>query len=186
MNVKNEIKVKKNNVFSRKVKERRISKELQVNLSNCNMDSKRKVYSILSLQLLVTIAVVMGIFFIKPVKLYMRTDGQWMFWLAFVTEFVCIFPRNSLRKTLGNLIWLGVFTLGKSSHFQFLYQNEISNIWHFFLAQGIILGYFMTIFRAYGILIDVGMMVAVVFHFKEFLNMSFRVASKSFSKRNWW
>ena len=84
--------------------------------ANVRRGFMRKVYSILSLQLLVTMAV-MGIFFIEPVKNYSRTDGQWMFWVAFVASFVCIIALTCFegvrRKAPGNFVWLGVFTLGK-------------------------------------------------------------------------
>ena len=86
--------------------------------ANVRRGFMRKVYSILSLQLLVTMAV-MGIFFIEPVKIYSRTDGQWMFWVAFVASMVCIIALTCFegvrRKAPGNLVWLGVFTLGKIS-----------------------------------------------------------------------
>ena len=88
--------------------------------ANVRRGFMRKVYSILSLQLLVTMAV-MGIFFIEPVKIYSRTDGQWMFWVAFVASMVCIIALTCFegvrRKAPGNLVWLGVFTLGKNYQF---------------------------------------------------------------------
>ena len=92
--------------------------------ANVRRGFMRKVYSILSLQLLVTMAV-MGIFFIEPVRIYSRTDGQWMFWVAFVASMVCIIALTCFegvrRKAPGNLVWLGVFTLGKNAQiFKFL------------------------------------------------------------------
>jgi len=111
--------------------------------ANVRRGFMRKVYSILSLQLLVTMAV-MGIFFIEPVKNYSRTDGQWMFWVAFVASLVCIIALTCFegvrRKAPGNMIWLGVFTL----------------------VEGVMLGCAVTAFSADEVLMAVGITVVLV------------------------
>ena len=74
----------------------------------------RKVYSILSLQLLVTAAIA-GIFFIEPVRLYAQ-QNSWMIFLGFIPVIVCtcLFAccENVRRTSPGNFICLGIFTLG--------------------------------------------------------------------------
>ena len=49
----------------------------------------RKVYSILSLQLLLTTAVA-GLFFIHPIRAYAQGNGQWLIFVAFIPRFVPI------------------------------------------------------------------------------------------------
>ena len=56
--------------------------------ANVRKGFMRKVYSILSLQLMVT-AAVMGIFFVPEVKLY-AAQNTWMVWVAFVPILICI------------------------------------------------------------------------------------------------
>ena len=48
----------------------------------------RKVYGILSAQLILTMAIV-GIFYIPEVSTYALTN-VWLFWMAFVATFVCL------------------------------------------------------------------------------------------------
>ena len=75
----------------------------------------KKVYSILSGQLLVTMAI-MGFFFIQPVREY-STQNTWIFWVAFAASFACLIALSCFegvrRNFPGNLICLGVFTVGK-------------------------------------------------------------------------
>jgi FtsH-binding integral membrane protein len=47
----------------------------------------RKVYSILSLQLLLTTAVA-GLFYIDPIREYTRGNGNWLIWVAFIPRLV--------------------------------------------------------------------------------------------------
>ena len=49
----------------------------------------RKVYSILSLQLLLTTAVA-GLFFIHPIRTYAQGNGQWLIFVAFIPRFVLV------------------------------------------------------------------------------------------------
>ena len=83
-----------------------------------------KVYSILSAQLIVTMAI-MGFFFIQPVRIY-ATQNTWIFWVAFAASFVCLIALSCFegvrRNFPGNLICLGVFTVGKFS------ENYIGNL----------------------------------------------------------
>ncbi len=75
----------------------------------------RKVYSILSLQLLVTMGI-MGIFFNESVQAY-AMHNTWMFWLAFALTFACLIALaccpDVRRKTPGNFVCLGIFTLAE-------------------------------------------------------------------------
>ena len=86
----------------------------------------KKVYSILSAQLIVTMAI-MGFFFIQPVRIY-ATENQWIFWVAFAASFVCLIALSCFegvrRNFPGNLICLGVFTVGKFSE-NYTYKKEI-------------------------------------------------------------
>lgn len=82
--------------------------------ANIRRGFMRKVYSILSLQLLVTMAL-MGFFFIQPVREYATKSGQWMFIVAALASFACLIAlacfENVRRKAPGNFICLGVFTI---------------------------------------------------------------------------
>ena len=133
--------------------------------ANVRRGFMRKVYSILSLQLLVTMAV-MGIFFIEPVKIYSRTDGQWMFWVAFVASMVCIIALTCFegvrRKAPGNMVWLGVFTLGKISQVFKFFTRIYSKCWPFFSVEGVMLGCAVTAFSADEVLMAVGITVVLV------------------------
>ncbi|XP_043967906.1 protein lifeguard 2-like [Gambusia affinis] len=77
----------------------------------------RKVYSILMIQLLVTVAIVAFFTFCDPVKDYIQTNPGW-YWASYVVFFVtyltlscCSAPR---RQFPWNLILLGIFTLSLS------------------------------------------------------------------------
>ena len=88
----------------------------------------KKVYSILSAQLIVTMAI-MGFFFIQPVRIY-ATQNQWIFWVAFAASFVCLIALSCFegvrRNFPGNLICLGVFTVGKFFKTTLMVKNVIS------------------------------------------------------------
>ena len=87
----------------------------------------KKVYSILSGQLLVTMAI-MGFFFIQPVREY-SIHNQWIFWVAFGASFACLIALSCFegvrRNFPGNLICLGVFTVGK---FFLKNQSMVKNV----------------------------------------------------------
>ncbi|MEQ2165737.1 Protein lifeguard 2 [Goodea atripinnis] len=77
----------------------------------------RKVYSILMIQLLVTVAIVALFTFCDPVKDYIQTNPGW-YWASYVVFFVtyvtlscCSGPR---RQFPWNLILLAIFTLSLS------------------------------------------------------------------------
>ena len=97
----------------------------------------RKVYSILSFQLLVTMAV-MGFFFIEPVKQY-SASNSWIFWLAFATSLGCIFALSCFesvrRKSPGNLICLGIFTLGMYVYMFRIFHTFSFNPWRFYFKD---------------------------------------------------
>ena len=73
----------------------------------------RKVYGILSLQLILTGALI-GFFYIPEVTAY-AFSNSWLFWTAFAVNFACIIVLacipNVRRAFPGNLICLSVFTL---------------------------------------------------------------------------
>ena len=75
----------------------------------------RKVYSILSLQLLVTMGI-MGIFFADSVRDF-AMKNTWMMWLSFCITFACLIAlaccEGVRRNSPGNLICLGVFTIAE-------------------------------------------------------------------------
>ena len=59
----------------------------------------RKVYSILSLQLLLTTAVA-GLFYIEPIRNYAQGNGHWLIWVAFIPRLViCLSLTLDLRIT---------------------------------------------------------------------------------------
>jgi len=103
----------------------------------------RKVYSILSLQLLLTSAVA-GIFFIHPIRAYASTNGFWMIYVAFIPSFICLIAlaccEGVRRKSPGNLICLGVFTL----------------------AEGFMMGCVISVYKVDEVMIALGITVAVV------------------------
>jgi len=104
----------------------------------------RKVYSILSLQLLLTTAVA-GLFFIHPIREYASTNGFWMIYLAFIPSFICLIALTCCegvrRKSPGNLICLGVFTL----------------------AEGFMMGCVVSVYQVDEVMMALGITVAVVF-----------------------
>ena len=96
----------------------------------------KKVYSILSAQLIVTMAI-MGFFFIQPVRIY-ATENQWIFYVAFAASFVCLIALSCFegvrRNFPGNLICLGVFTVGKiSENYMVCFKKNRKSViflWH--------------------------------------------------------
>jgi len=75
----------------------------------------RKVYSILSVQLVVTMAII-GIFRIDSVVRF-SVENSWLYIVAIVILFVCIITlaccEGVRRKTPHNFIFLGLFTLAE-------------------------------------------------------------------------
>lgn len=104
----------------------------------------RKVYSILSLQLLVTVAI-SGLFYVDPIREYTRGNGHWLVWVAFIPSFICIIAMSCCesvrRKSPGNFVCLGVFTL----------------------AEGFMIGIVVSFYEAKEVLIALGICVVVVF-----------------------
>jgi len=104
----------------------------------------RKVYSILSLQLLLTTAVA-GLFYIEPIREYTQGNGYWLIWVAFVPSFICLIVMSCCegvrRKSPGNMVCLGIFTL----------------------AEGFMMGIVVSTYSAKEVLIALGICVVVVF-----------------------
>jgi len=104
----------------------------------------RKVYSILSLQLLLTTAVA-GLFYIEPIRAYTQGNGQWLMWVAFIPSFICLIVMTCCegvrRKSPGNMICLGIFTL----------------------AEGFMIGIVISFYKAQDVFIALGICVVVVF-----------------------
>ena len=75
----------------------------------------RKVYGILSFQLLVTMAVA-GLFFVPTVREY-AVNNTWLMFVALVPIIVCMIAfaccDGVRRKSPGNLICLSIFTLAE-------------------------------------------------------------------------
>jgi len=103
----------------------------------------RKVYSILSLQLLLTTAVA-GLFFIHPIRAYAQGNGQWLIFVAFIPSFICLIALSCCegvrRKSPNNLICLGVFTL----------------------AEGFMMGCVVSVYDVDEVMMALGITVAVV------------------------
>lgn len=78
----------------------------------------KKVYLILTSQLLVTFGFVAFFIFVKPVKDWVRNDGLWFYIVAYVTflvtYIVLVCCPSVRRKSPGNFICLAVFTLAFS------------------------------------------------------------------------
>jgi len=77
----------------------------------------QKVYAILMCQLLVTGGIMAAIMFIKPIRLYVQEE-YWVMIAAMVGTFACIIVLACVpgfsRKTPGNFICLGIFTVLES------------------------------------------------------------------------
>jgi len=102
----------------------------------------RKVYGILSFQLLVTMAVA-GLFFIEPVRLYAHAN-PWLMFIAFIPIIVCMIAfaccDGVRRKSPGNLICLGIFTL----------------------AEGVLMGFVVSVYEADEVMMAIGITVILV------------------------
>merc|ERR1712142_1302203 len=105
----------------------------------------RKVYAILSAQLAVTLAII-GVFMIPSVQKF-SAENPWLYILALVVAFVVMFtlicpccPDDMRRKTPGNFILLGVFTL----------------------AEGFMIGTITSHYKVSEVMIAVGVTSAVV------------------------
>lgn len=77
----------------------------------------RKVYSILTLQLMITTGFIMLFVLVQPVRQFAYTNS-WLFWVAFAVTIVCVISLaccpNVRRKTPTNFIVLFIFTLAES------------------------------------------------------------------------
>ncbi|XP_076437516.1 protein lifeguard 2-like isoform X2 [Babylonia areolata] len=78
----------------------------------------RKVYLILTAQLLVTVAFIAVFIFVEPVKDWVQNDGLWFYIAAYVTfliTYIVLVCCPSVRRNYpGNFICLGVFTVAFS------------------------------------------------------------------------
>ncbi|PVD35856.1 hypothetical protein C0Q70_02825 [Pomacea canaliculata] len=78
----------------------------------------KKVYLILTAQVLVTVAFICFFIFVIPVKNWVRTDGLWFYICAYctflITYFVLVCCPSVRRKSPGNFICLIVFTIAFS------------------------------------------------------------------------
>lgn len=78
----------------------------------------RKVYLVLMVQLLVTFGFAFMFSYVRPLKEWMQTTGAWFYYLGYgiflVTYFVLVCIPSVRRKTPGNFICLGIFTLALS------------------------------------------------------------------------
>uniref|UniRef100_A0A8C7PG48 Protein lifeguard 2 n=1 Tax=Oncorhynchus mykiss TaxID=8022 RepID=A0A8C7PG48_ONCMY len=84
----------------------------------------RKVYSILMIQLLVTLSIVALFTFCEPVKIYIQSNPGWywasyaVFFVTYITLVCCPGPR---RQFPWNLILLAVFVIYLSTHLSNIY-----------------------------------------------------------------
>lgn len=76
----------------------------------------RKVYGILSLQLIVTFGIIMLFTHVEGLRLYARRN-KWMYWTGFATTMVCMIAmvccESARRKAPTNFIFLGIFTVAE-------------------------------------------------------------------------
>jgi len=105
----------------------------------------RKVYSLLSLQLLLTTAVA-GIFYVPSIREFASNpSNSWLIWVAFIPSFICLIALSCCegvrRKSPGNLICLGIFTL----------------------AEGFMMGCVVSYYDVGEVMMALGITVAVVF-----------------------
>lgn len=105
----------------------------------------RKVYSILSAQLVLTMSI-MGFFFIDSVKKWStQPENIWLFWVAFVFMLVSLIAMaccpDVRRKTPHNYIFLTIFTA----------------------AEGLLLGVACAQYRAEEVLMAVGICAFITF-----------------------
>ncbi|XP_048487599.1 protein lifeguard 1 isoform X3 [Plutella xylostella] len=77
----------------------------------------RKVYSILMVQLLITMGFIALFLYHTPTKLWVARN-PFMFWIAFIATFVCLISMaccsNVRRQSPTNFIFLGIFTVCQS------------------------------------------------------------------------
>lgn len=76
------------------------------------------MYLVLMVQLLVTFGFAFLFSYVKPIKNWMRTTGVWFYYVGYgvfiVTYFVLVCIPSVRRKSPGNFICLGVFTIALS------------------------------------------------------------------------
>ncbi|XP_064644170.1 protein lifeguard 1-like [Lineus longissimus] len=88
--------------------------EFQFSERSVRMGFIKKVYAILTAQLICTIGIMCIFIFIQPVKEYAR-NNHWIMWVAFVVTIVCIIALaccpNVRRTSPTNFIFLAVFTI---------------------------------------------------------------------------
>ena len=76
----------------------------------------RKVYSILSLQLLLTTAV-SGLFYIEPIRAYTQGNGHWLIWVAFIPRLVILFVFNT---------WFEIYIWKYEVNFSIIFSRGIN------------------------------------------------------------
>jgi len=73
----------------------------------------RKVYGILTIQLLVTFGIIMMFTHVQSMRLYAQRN-QWMYWTGFGVTMVCMIAmvccESARRKAPTNYVFLGIFT----------------------------------------------------------------------------
>ena len=89
----------------------------------------RKVYGILSVQLLVTMAVA-GLFFIPSVQGY-ASQNPWLLAFGFIPVFVCMMIVFACcdqvrRKSPGNYICLAIFTLAEGNSIVLIFTDFVN------------------------------------------------------------
>jgi len=110
----------------------------------------RKVYGVLTAQLLLTFGIIMFFNHAPGMRDYARTQGQWMYWVGFVVTMVCMIAmvccEGPRRKAPMNYIFLGIFTAAEGFMLGTLtVKFETESIWiAIVITVGVTLG--LTIF----------------------------------------
>jgi len=110
----------------------------------------RKVYGVLTAQLLLTFGIIMFFNHVPGMREYARHQGQWMYWVGFVVTMVCMIAmvccEGPRRKAPMNYIFLGIFTAAEGFMLGTLtVKFETESIWiAIVITVGVTLG--LTIF----------------------------------------
>jgi len=110
----------------------------------------RKVYGLLTAQLLLTFGIIMFFNHVPGIREYARYKGQWMYWAGFVVTMVCMIAmvccEGPRRKAPMNYIFLGIFTAAEGFMLGTLtVKFETESIWiAIVITVGVTLG--LTIF----------------------------------------
>uniref|UniRef100_A0A1B6MLG8 Uncharacterized protein n=1 Tax=Graphocephala atropunctata TaxID=36148 RepID=A0A1B6MLG8_9HEMI len=114
-------------------------KDLDFSEKTIRLGFIRKVYGILMAQLAITVGIVSVFMYVKPVKRFVDEQG-FIFSLAsmvvaLITVIVMFCSTNARRRTPGNFIFLGIFTVALS--FMLGVVSAISDKKEVFMALGI-------------------------------------------------